>query len=194
MEDGAFSPLWERARRGEPDAVAELLRRYEAEVRLMVRARLPRALRGQFDSLDFVQSVWASLFAGGSCDEAFEDADRFRRFVAGVARNKVYETYRRRTTRKYDIAREETLYVRRRGGEQARDVAAPDPTPSQVVQADDRLEQLTAGCDATEVTIVELRREGLTFDEIARRVGVSDRTARRVIDDARRRLEGSRWS
>ena len=36
-------------------------RRFEGDVRTMVRGRLPRSLRSQFDSMDFVQAVWQSV-------------------------------------------------------------------------------------------------------------------------------------
>ena len=50
-----------RIRDGDEDATRELLRRYEAKVRLVVRRQLPRLLRSRFDSQDFVQSIWGSF-------------------------------------------------------------------------------------------------------------------------------------
>jgi RNA polymerase sigma-70 factor (ECF subfamily) len=63
------------------------------------------------------------------------------------------------------------------------------------VQAGDRLDQLTAGRPRLEADVVELRRQGLTFEEIARRLGTSDRAVRRVLEAIRRRLEkeDERW-
>ena len=51
-----------RIRDGDEDAGRELLRLYEAKVRLVVRRQLPRLLRARFDSQDFVQSIWGSFF------------------------------------------------------------------------------------------------------------------------------------
>src|SRR5664279_4008959 len=51
-----------RIQAGDEEAARELLTRYEAEVRLVVRRQLPRLLRSRFDSLDFMQSVWGSFF------------------------------------------------------------------------------------------------------------------------------------
>src|SRR5262249_40948813 len=51
-----------RIQAGDDGAARELLSRYEAEVRLVVRRQLPRLLRSRFDSLDFLQSVWGSFF------------------------------------------------------------------------------------------------------------------------------------
>ncbi len=198
MDDGEFRRVIGLAQAGDERAVETLLRQFEPDVRLMVRVRLPRALRTQFDSMDFVQAVWQSVLADRADDplESFDNAGHFRAYLAGVARNKVLEEYRRRTqTRKYDLTREEPLYIRRGGREEPREVASPDPSPSQEVQAGDRLDQLTAGRPRLEAEIVDLRRQGLTFEEIAKRLGLSDRGVRRVLDAMRERLEkeDERW-
>jgi RNA polymerase sigma-70 factor (ECF subfamily) len=107
-----------------------------------------------------------------------------------VARNKVLEEYRRRTqAKKYDVAREEPLYVRRGGRDELREVVAPDPSPSQEAQAGDCWDQLLRGRDPREAEVVALRREGLTFEEIAARTGLHERAVRRVIELIRRRME-----
>ena len=192
--DAAFRTLLERARAGDEPAIAELLGRYEPEVRMTVRARLPRALRSQFDSMDFVQAVWKSVLADndGAGAVSFDDAARFRDFLAGVARNKVLQEYRKRTrTHKYNLAREEPLYVRRAGRDLPRDLPAPDATPSEEVQALDCWEKLISG-SAEEAEVVGLRRRGLTFEEIAAKTGRSERGVRRLIDAIRERFEEAR--
>ncbi len=111
-----------------------------------------------------------------------------------MARNKVYEEHRRRTrTKKYDLGREERLYVRKGERDVPREVVAPDPTPSEEVQADDRLDQLIQGRTPEEVRVVHLRRQGLTFDEIAGRLGIGERSVRRVIETIRERMEARQW-
>ncbi len=37
--------------------------------------------------------------------------------------------------------------------------------------------------------VITLRHQGMTLDEIASRTKVSERTVRRIIDDARQRME-----
>ncbi len=197
MDAFDFAEMIRLARAGDDAATAKLLGQFEAEVRTMVRIRLPRALRNQFDSMDFVQAVWKSVFTGSNADSnpaAFADEGQFRGFLAGVARNKVHEEHRRQTrTKKYDIGREERLYVQRGDREVSRDVAGSDPTPSENAQADDRLGQLVRGRTDQEVEIIILRREGLTYDEVAAKIGCNERSVRRVIDAARKRMEARRW-
>ncbi len=93
----------------------------------------------------------ASSPARGTTSRRFADVGQFRGFLAGVARNKVYEEHRRQTrTKKYDLGREERLYVRKGDRDVPREVAASDPTPSETVQAGDRLGQLIQGRTAEE--------------------------------------------
>ena len=103
----------------------------------MVRGRLPRKLRTHFDSTDFVQSVWKSFFSDlRSRPLEFANVHHLRAFLAGVVRNKVYEQHRRLSrTAKHALGREERLYIHRGGREIGRDIASPEPTPSQTVQA-----------------------------------------------------------
>jgi RNA polymerase sigma-70 factor (ECF subfamily) len=111
-----------------------------------------------------------------------------------VVRNKVWEEYRRRTrSRKYDVRREERAHVRHDGHLATLDLTAPGPSPSQALQADERMEQLLAGRTPSESEVLRLRREGLTLDEIAARVGLSERTVRRLIESLRERMEARQW-
>ena len=111
-DDDEFAELLRRAKAGENAAIRDFLARFEQEVRTMVRSRLPKKLRSQYDSADFVQSVWQSFFVDADSRE-FDNVEHLRGFLFGMVRNKVPEQHRRLTrTEKYDLAREERLYVR----------------------------------------------------------------------------------
>ncbi len=187
-----FKDLMDRARSGDAQAVRDFLGRFECEVRAMVRGRLPRRMRSRFDSADFVQAVWKSFFADLNdrpCE--FSDSQHLRGYLAGVVRNKVNEQQRRLTrTEKYDITREEQLYIRRGDREIVRELCSADPSPSERVQADDRLEQLTSGCSQRDIDVLTLRRHGMTNVEIADRVGLDERSVRRILAGFRTRMEG----
>ena len=191
MPDDDFADLMTRAKAGDPAAIRDFLLRFEPEVRMMVCARLPKKLRTQFDSLDIVQAVWQSFFSDLPRDTPdFVKVEHVHGFLAGVVRNKVYEQHRKLTrTAKYNIPREERLYIRRGDRDVPREVVSPDPSPSKAAQADDRLAQLTEGRNPSEVKMITLRREGLTYEEIATHMGVNERTVRRTIESARSRME-----
>jgi len=190
--DDDFTDLMARARSGDPVAIRDFLDRFEQEVRVMVRARLPKKLRPRFDSGDFVQAVWQSFFTDpDSPGREFENVAHLRGFLDGVVRNKVHEQHRRLTrTAKHNMGREERLYISRGDREVLREVASPDPSPSETAQAGDRLEQLVAGFGPREIEVLTLRRQGLTQFEIAQQTGMNERSVRRVIEAFRSRLEG----
>ena len=96
--DDDFTDLMERARSGDPAAIHDFLARFDQEVLVMVRARLPRKLRPRFDSGDFVQAVWQSFFKDSDGPHReFANEAHLRGFLDGVVRNKVHEQHRRLT-------------------------------------------------------------------------------------------------
>jgi RNA polymerase sigma factor (sigma-70 family) len=195
MDEVDFAGLIARVKEGNEVATRQLIERFGPEVQMMVRRRLPARLRSQFDTVDFTQDVWSSVIA--DCRERsdpFEEPGHLLGFLAAVVQNKVTQEFRRRTrTRKYDITREESLYVRKGDSVVPRDLEGSDPTPSEEAQAGDRLEQLVAGRSPMEVQIVQLRRDGLTYEEIATRVGLHEKAVRRVIESLRARWEARAW-
>jgi RNA polymerase sigma-70 factor (ECF subfamily) len=74
-----------------------------------------------------------------------------------------------------------------------REVAASDPSPSQDAQARERFAQLVAGRSPEEAEVVDLRRRGLTYEEIAVRTGLNERSVRRIIEAIRLRMEARKW-
>jgi RNA polymerase sigma factor (sigma-70 family) len=195
MDDGDLAYLIERVKAGDEDAIRDLILQFEGDVRTIVRGRLPQSLRSQFDSMDFVQAVWQSVLTKDTQDLGrFTSKRHLRGFLEGVARNKVFEEHRRRTrTKKYSVQREEPLYVRRGDREMPREVAAHDPTPSKETEAQERFAQLIQGRSPEEAEVVELRRQGLTYDEIAKQTGQHESAVRRIIESIRLRMEARKW-
>src|SRR5438067_13536116 len=110
--ESELSEFLKRIQAGDEGAARELLSRFEAEVRLVVRRQLPRLLRSRFDSLDFLQSVWGSFFRRMRAGpEEFEDPRYLVAFLARAARNKVIDEYRRARSRKQDMNLEEPLWA-----------------------------------------------------------------------------------
>jgi RNA polymerase sigma-70 factor (ECF subfamily) len=189
VDQDDFASLLTRAEAGDPVAM-RALQQVERDIRLMVRIRLPRALRPQFDSMDFVQDVWQSFFrVFHDNPDRFANTDFLRRFLAGMARNKVLEEHRRRTLgQKYDVRREEPLYIKRGDREIPREIVAQGPSPVEDAQARERVAQLVEGRSPIEAEIIKLRLSGVTFDEIARRTGLHERSVRRVLETVRNRI------
>lgn len=190
-DDGSaesIRPFLERIRAGDEDAARELLTRYEAEVRLVVRRQLPRLLRSRFDSLDFLQSVWGSFFrrmrGGGEGRADFDDARHLVAFLARAAKNKVIDEYRRAASQKQDMQREEPLWT---DGDRPRELPGHGDSPSQLAEAHEAMDRLRQLLPEERREILEWKAQGETSREIADRLGVSERTIQRVLEDLRRR-------
>jgi RNA polymerase sigma-70 factor (ECF subfamily) len=182
--------LLARIRGGDEEAARELLSRYETKVRLVVRRQVPRLLRSRFDSIDFLQSVWGSFFhriRTGSND--LEEEKNLIAFLAWAARNKVIDEYRRAATQRQDIHRELPL---RDMGERGEKLVATDETPSQVAQAREMYGRLRDLLPEDRRVILELKAAGFSSEEIGNRLGISERTVQRVLENLRyrARIEG----
>ena len=176
-----------RIQLGDETAARELLQRYEPEVRLVVRRQLPRLLRSRFDSLDFLQSVWGSFFRRmRDAPTDFEDSRHLVAFLARAAKNKVIDEYRRAASRKQDMHREEPLWV---DGGRPKDLPADTDTPSELAQAREVFGRLRDLVPEGRRTIIELKAEGLSSKDIGERLGISERTVQRVLEDLRKRAE-----
>ena len=176
-----------RIREGDQDAARDLLHRYEAEVRLVVRRQLPRLLRSRFDSLDFLQSVWGSFFRrvrGDAGPMDFDDSRHLVAFLARAAKNKVIDEYRRAASRKQDMHREEPLWA---DGDRPRDLAGDGDTASQLFEAREAFDRLQDLLPADRRDVLEHKARGLSSREIGEQLGVSERTVQRVLEDLRRR-------
>jgi RNA polymerase sigma-70 factor (ECF subfamily) len=189
-ESGDVRALLARIQEGDEEAARELLGRYESKVRMVVRRQLPRLLRSRFDSLDFLQSVWGSFFhriRTGSNDLAEER--NLIAFLAWAARNKVIDQYRRAASQRQDIHRESPLGLAHEDGSA---LVAPEETPSQVAEARETLGRLRELLPDDRRVILELKAEGFSCREIGERLGVSERTVQRVLEDLRNRarIEG----
>ena len=186
-DEGDIPAFLARIQAGDEAAARELLSRYEAEVRLVVRRQLPRLLRSRFDSLDFLQSVWGSFFQRvRTGPNEFEDSRHLVAFLARAAKNKVIDEYRRAASRKQDMHREEPLWV---DGGRPKDLPADTDSPSDVAEAREVFSRLKELLPEDRRTILELKAEGLSSREIGERLAISERTVQRVLEDLRRRAE-----
>jgi RNA polymerase sigma-70 factor (ECF subfamily) len=176
-----FTDLMRRLRDGSEDAARELLDRYGEHILRVVRRKLSRELRSKFDSVDFVQAVWASFFAGVP-RRRFDRPEALMAFLVALAQNKVIDAVRQRMqTQKYNVNRERPLLDGSVAAEGA-GLAARQPTPSQEAVANDEWRRLLAELPDRYHRMLVLLREGHTQKDIARELNVNEKTIRRVLE------------
>src|SRR5437764_5832423 len=106
-DDEIAGDLMRRLRAGDGTAAAELVRRYEPEIRRAVRVRLtdPR-LRRVLDSLDVCQSVLGNFFVRVAAGQLQLDRpENLLRLLVTMARNKVLDHARRQQAARRDQRR-----------------------------------------------------------------------------------------
>jgi RNA polymerase sigma factor (sigma-70 family) len=176
-----FTDLMRRLRDGSEDAARELLDRYGEHILRVVRRKLSRQLRSKFDSVDFVQAVWASFFAAAPRGRRFDHPQALMAFLVTLAQNKVIDAVRQRMqTQKYNVNRERPLdgsVATEAGGLPAR-----QPSPSQEAVANDEWRRLLAELPDRYRRMLVLLREGHTQKDIARELNVNEKTIRRVLE------------
>jgi RNA polymerase sigma factor (sigma-70 family) len=175
-----FATLMQRIREGSQEAARELLEDYGPHVFRVVRRRLHRRLRSKFDSSDFVQAVWASFFALQPREFRFDSPEELVGFLVNLARNKVVDTVRQRlASLKYDVHREQSLDDSR--AVRREEIVAHQPTPSQIAVAKEQWDRLLQQTPAHHRQILDLLRQGNTHLEIAHKLGMDEKTIRRLI-------------
>jgi RNA polymerase sigma-70 factor (ECF subfamily) len=185
-----FDELVGRLRRGDPDAAAELVRRYEPAIRAAVRGRMADTrLRRLFDSMDVCQTVLASFFARVALGQyELNSADDLVKLLVAMARNK--------------LAKQVTRH-RRAGRDYRRTAPAADGRAQAVSAAPDPARQAAAAELVAEVyrllspderRLVELRQQGHDWPAIAASLGGSAEALRkqhaRAVARVAAQLEG----
>lgn len=179
-ETSDFADLMQRIQAGSQDAAWELLDKYGPHVRRHVRRSLNPQMRSRFDSVDFMQVVWASFFREPERIRRLGTPQQLMGYLAAMARNKVVKEVRHQmSTEKRDVGREVSLDA----PHQALDcgLTARDPTPSSVAMARERWTQLVDEQPERIRQIVEMRFLGASFVEIARKLNLHERTVRKII-------------
>jgi RNA polymerase sigma-70 factor (ECF subfamily) len=179
-EAAQFSDLIRRVRVGEADAAAELVRRYEAAIRRVVRVHLHDSrLRRVLDSMDVCQSVLATFFVRANLGQYQLDtpADLVK-LLTTIARHKVINhTHKHRADRR-DIRREEPL------GSRDGLLGAGGPDPGELVADRELLEKVRERLSDDELQLVERRGRGDSWAAIAADQGGTAESLRKKLTRA----------
>jgi RNA polymerase sigma factor (sigma-70 family) len=174
-----FAELLNQLQAGSQDAAWQIVSIYGADVHRIVRRTLNRRLRSKFDSMDFVQVVWASFFRTPQKLRDLQSPEQMLAYLITVAKFKVISEVRRRLqSAKYNVNREA---VQPDMHQTLGTLVANSPTASAIAIARERWEQILAGEPDQVKEIVERRMKGVTFTAIAAELNIHERTARKTI-------------
>jgi RNA polymerase sigma-70 factor (ECF subfamily) len=188
-EQATFAEFIRQIRGGDAVATEELVRRYEPMIRREVRMHLedPRLTR-LFDSLDVCQSVLASFFiraAAGQYD--LRTPPQLVNLLVEMARRKLALAARGQYRQRRDIRR-----VADSAGEAVGRAVASGPDPSEIVAGQELLQRFRQCLNAEERQLAEWRSDGVSWAEIAERLGGTPGSRRlqltRAVDRVAREL------
>ena len=180
--ENEFESLLKQVQDGSESAAWSLVETYGPHILRSVRRLLDNRLRRRLDSQDFVQAVWASVFAKPQKLVAMRQPGELIAYLAVITRNTVIEEARRqKTTQKRAMSRECSLNdsVTTPAGHDQR---SSQPTPSEVAIAREQWERMSQNQPEHYRRIIVLRLNGHTYQSIADELGLSERTVRRVLD------------
>jgi RNA polymerase sigma-70 factor (ECF subfamily) len=175
-----FRRLLEEIQAGSAEAVQQLLDRYGPAILRVIRSRLDERMRSKFDSIDFLQDVWASFFRNPPEAAAFCSPDALYHFLTTLARNKVTKEIRQRLVyQKFNVNREAPQENPTAGwlnGAKAR-----QPTPSQECVAKEQWEKAVRGRTQLQRKILEMLRDGYSRSEVSTSLGLSRKLVQRLV-------------
>lgn len=172
-----FANLMKKVQAGCPEAAEQLHATYGQHILRAVRRKLHPKLRSKFDSIDFVQDVWASFFADVPQNYTFAEPRDLVAFLIRLAKNKVAQAVRTRLIRaKHNINREQPLDI-----STGPELAAKQATVSEIVMGREEWDKLLKGQPLVYRRILMLVREGKPSSKIAAELGVTQQTVNRVI-------------
>lgn len=178
------------AKDGDQTALENLCKVYGERVQRIVRLRMGREIRSRLDSVDVVQDALIHALRGLE-DFTYNNEGDFLRWLSTIAQNALRDHLDKLHTEKRDIRKEVRVksYVPTTGGGFA---AIPSPidstTPSAIASKREDLDKLEKAIDQLKPehreVIVLTKIEGLSYKEIAEKLGKSSEAARKLVSRA----------
>lgn len=176
MVEPPFTDLVERYRQGDADAARDLFTAYSQSLGRLAERYLSRKLTGRVDGEDVVQSVFRTFFRRTAQGEFQIDSEtQLWRLLVKITVLKARAQGRNHTAGVRDINREHSAAEE----DALPDLVSREPGPEEAMILVDEIEVLLRGLPAFYCNVLDLRLQGQSADEIARRLSVS------IDDDSR---------
>ena len=178
------------AKDGDKSALNQLYRVYAERVRWMVRFRMGKELRSKLESMDLVQDTFIHALSGLE-NFTYKNEGDFVRWLAKIAENELRGSLKKLHADKRDIRKEVRLDNYRpttAGGFVGTAEPIQATTPSVIMSRKEDLAKLAKAIDELKPeyreVIVLTKIEGLSYNEIAGRLGKSSEAVRKLVSRA----------
>jgi RNA polymerase sigma-70 factor (ECF subfamily) len=182
-EEERWHQLMEGLRSGDGQVIEDFWKEYGPLLHQLADRHLAKFMRRRIEAEDVVQSAFRTFLRRVRVGQfQLEDNDGLWRLLCAITLNKLRWQTRYHLRRKRGLDREVSLDSSP-GGEKGEGFqpADPSPNPADVAEFADQFGQLLNALDEEERQIVELKLQDYTNDEVAERLGTSERTVRRIL-------------
>ena len=190
-------PDWQRVidglRSGNAQVVREFFVRYGPMLHNIADRRLAPEMRRRFDADDVIQSTFRTFFrrAKIGCLQ-FEDNQRLWNLLCAITLTKLREKLRFHSLKSRSVKRESAS-----GDKQSDDTPLDDNiklssselAPDAALEFGQTFEKVLESLDEDERRLVELKLQDLTNDEAAEKLGLSERTVRRMLQRLQSKIQ-----
>ena len=186
--------LIEGLRAGENMAVREFCDRYGGIMRAVADKHLSPKVKRRVEADDVVQSVFRTFFRRAKVGQfQLPDSDSLWRLLCAITLTKVREQARFQGRAKRGLGREVSI-----GSQDSSDGSGfglsqlgygPGPTPADAAAFADQFRLLIESLGEEEKQLVALKLDDMTNDQIAEKLGCSERTVRRLLKQVQARLK-----
>jgi RNA polymerase sigma-70 factor (ECF subfamily) len=175
-------------RQGHPDTLTDFWKRFGPLLERLAEKNMAPGLRPRLGPEDVVQSVCRTFFRRAKEGQfQLDDQDNLWRLLVAITLTKIREKTRYHMRDKRGMQHERALAA----GDDSVGPALPaaGPTPAEMAEFTDLLEATLAGLDEEERQVIQLKLQEFTHDEVAEKLGCSERTVRRILKKVQTRLE-----
>jgi RNA polymerase sigma factor (sigma-70 family) len=175
---------------GKSSVADDIFNRYAKRLAGLARERLSPSLRRRVDPEDIVQSAFRSFFVHAPQGEyALARSGDLWRLLAAITLHKLRDQVDRHRAKRRDYRRERTLSPTTSDSEiESFGCAATSPATVDELAAIEHLEAAFNRLPRLARQALSLRLAGNTIEDIAAALERSERTARRLLDEARHEL------
>ncbi len=183
-EGGESRHLVDLWRAGDQKAAQALFDRYADRLLALARRRLSQRLASRVDAEDVVQSVFRTFFVRAKEGQyQLQHQDDLSKLLVRITVHKTLRQVEFHKAAKRDPGLETAQADP--SHDRLQEVLDGEPTPEAAVAFVDQLEHFMAKLRPDEREILELRMQGLSNEEIAKKLGTYDRKIRRVLERVR---------
>lgn len=188
--EASFDRWMAQLRDGDSQAEAEVFERYIHRLVGLARGMLSKRVQHKVDPEDVLQSVYRSFFHRQQKGQfTFKSWDDLWSLLAQITRRKCIKQHRAYRGPMRDVNREMPLAKSDGNSEIEVPLYSDEPTPDEAAALIELMEAVVEPLDERGRTIVRLRLQDYTVQEIAQQVDRTERTVRRILDRVKQILQ-----